>query len=53
LSIADARKYGASGPRVKRRPHRRTEVISLGRCLIGDLDSVAEALAVAEGKAFR
>lgn len=32
---------------------RRTEVVSLGRCLIGDLDNVAEALAIAEGEAFR
>ena len=31
----------------------RTEAVSLGRCLIGDLDDVAEALAVAEGEAFR
>jgi hypothetical protein len=30
-----------------------TEAVSLGRCLIGDLDNVAEALAVAEGEAFR
>jgi hypothetical protein len=32
---------------------RRTEAVSLGRCLIGDLDNVAEALAVAEDEAFR
>lgn len=31
----------------------RTKAVSLGRCLIGDLDNVAEALAVAEGEAFR
>jgi hypothetical protein len=31
----------------------RTGVVSLGRCLIGDLDNVAEALAVGEGEAFR
>jgi hypothetical protein len=31
----------------------RTGAVSLGRCLIGDLDNVAEALAVAEGEAFR
>lgn len=37
------------------KPARRveTEVVSLGRCLIGDLDDVAEALAVAEGEDFR
>ena len=32
---------------------RRTEAVFLGRCLIGDLDNVAEALAVAEDEAFR
>jgi hypothetical protein len=31
----------------------RTQTVSLGRCLIGDLDDVAEALAVAEGDDFR
>jgi hypothetical protein len=31
----------------------RTQSVSLGRCLIGDLDDVAEALAVAEGDDFR
>jgi hypothetical protein len=35
------------------RTGRRTEAVSLGRCLIGDLDNVAEALAVAEDEAFR
>jgi hypothetical protein len=37
------------GPQTARRY---TEAVSLGRCLIGDLDDVAEALAVAEGEAF-
>jgi hypothetical protein len=31
----------------------RTTTVSLGRCLIGDLDNVAETLAVAEGEDFR
>jgi hypothetical protein len=31
----------------------RTTTVSLGRCLIGDLDNVAEALAVSEGEDFR
>jgi hypothetical protein len=31
----------------------RSSAVSLGRCLLGDLDNVAEALAVAEGEAFR
>lgn len=35
-----------------RRPYR-TGGVSLGRCLVGSLDDVAEALAVAEGEAFR
>jgi hypothetical protein len=30
----------------------RTTAVSLGRCLIGDLDNVAESLAVAEGEDF-
>ena len=30
-----------------------TTSVSLGRCLIGSLDDVAEALAVAEGEAFQ
>ena len=31
----------------------RTHPISLGRCLIGDVVSVSEALAIAEGEDFR
>jgi hypothetical protein len=31
----------------------RTKAVSLGRCLIADVDNVAEALAVAEGEDFR
>ena len=31
----------------------RTKAVSLGRCLVGDLDDVAEVLVVAEGEAFR
>jgi hypothetical protein len=36
-------------------PHGRYETtsVSLGRCLIGSIDDVAEALAVAEGEKFR
>lgn len=34
----------------RRRPLHRTRTVSLGRCLIGDLDDVAEALSVAEGE---
>jgi hypothetical protein len=31
----------------------KTDTVSLGRCLIGDLADVAEALALAEGDDFR
>jgi hypothetical protein len=33
--------------------HYRTPSSSLGRCLLGSLDDVAEVLAVAEGESFR
>jgi len=35
------------------RPVFRTEPASLGRCLVGNLDDIAEVLALAEGDAFR
>jgi hypothetical protein len=35
------------------RPAYSTEPVSLGECLIGSLDDVSEALAVAEGEDFR
>jgi hypothetical protein len=41
-----------TAPRRRRAPFR-TATVSLGRCLVGSLDDVAEALAVAEGEAFR
>ncbi|MGH7961701.1 MAG: hypothetical protein ACRERD_07710 [Candidatus Binatia bacterium] len=31
----------------------RTPAVSLGRCLVGSLDDVAEVLAVSEGEPFR
>jgi hypothetical protein len=37
----------------KRRATYHTRAVSLGRCLVGSLDVVSEALAVAEGEAFR
>ena len=53
--VNDALRLGLRGlvepPR--RRAVYRTEGVSLGRCLVGDLDDVSEALAVAEGEAFR
>jgi hypothetical protein len=36
-----------------RRPPYRTPSVSLGRCLIGSIDDIAEALAAAEGEAFK
>jgi hypothetical protein len=41
-----------TAPRRKRVPFR-TKPVDLGRCLIGNVDNVAEALAVAEGESFR
>ncbi len=41
----------ASPPR-KRAPFR-TESVDLGRCRLGNVDNVAEVLAVAEGESFR
>jgi hypothetical protein len=35
-----------------RRPFR-TRPLSLGRCLVGNLDNVAEVLAIAEGEHFK
>jgi hypothetical protein len=38
----------------RRKPARfRTTTVDLGRCLLSNVDNVAEALAVAEGEAFR
>ena len=34
-------------------PAFRTEPVSLGRCLVENLDDIAEVLALAEGDAFR
>jgi predicted transcriptional regulator len=41
-----------AAPERKRVPFR-TEAVDLGRCLLGNVDNVAEVLAVAEGEAFR
>jgi hypothetical protein len=41
-----------AAPQEKRAPFR-TEAVDLGRCLLGNVDNVAEALAVAEGESFR
>jgi hypothetical protein len=38
----------------RRKPARfRTDSVDLGRCLLGNVDNVAEALAVAESESFR
>ncbi len=37
----------------KRREPFRTQSVDVGRCRVGSIDNVAEALAVAEGEAFR
>lgn len=42
----------AAQERQPRKPVR-TRVVSLGRCRIGTLDNIAEALAIAEDEAFR
>jgi hypothetical protein len=39
-------------PTARRRPYR-TRAVSLGRCLVDNVDDVAEVLAHAEGDAFR
>ena len=42
----------AAPPAAPRRPFR-TRALSLGRCLVGNVDNVAEVLAIAEGEDFR
>lgn len=37
----------------RKQPRFRTRSVNLGRCLVGNVDDVAEALAVAEGESFR
>ena len=53
--VNDALRLGLRGLAAppRRRSAYRTPGVSLGRCLVGDLDDVSEALAVAEGEAFR
>jgi hypothetical protein len=40
-------------PPDRRRRRFRTGRVDLGRCLIGSLDDIAEALAIGEGEAFK
>jgi hypothetical protein len=39
-------------PSQPREPYR-TRTVALGRCLVGNVDDIAEALAVAEGENYR
>ena len=53
--VNEALRYGLdqmTTPPRRRKPYR-TKAVSLGRCLVGSLDNVSEALAVAEGDSFR
>ena len=53
--VNEALRYGLNqmtAPPPRRKPYR-TKGVSLGRCLVGSLDDVSEALAVAEGESFR
>lgn len=43
---------GLAAPPRRRAPYR-TPAVSLGKCLVGDLDDVSEALALGEGVVFR
>ena len=42
----------AAPPAAPRKPFR-TRTLSLGRCLVGNIDNMAEVLAVAEGERFK
>ena len=54
--VNDALRQGlarmAAPPAAPRRPFR-TRALSLGRCLVGNLDNVAEVLAIAEAERFK
>jgi hypothetical protein len=41
------------GVRPQRREPFRTHAVDVGRCRIGSIDNVAEALAIGEGESFR
>jgi hypothetical protein len=53
--VNDALRLGLNQMEQAPRPRKpyRTRAVSLGRCRIGSLDDVAEALAMAEGESFR
>ena len=52
--VNDALRAGLEQQRrpARRGPHFRTDSVKLGRCLVGDIDDVAEVLAVAEGESL-
>jgi hypothetical protein len=53
--VNDALRQGLkemSRPPRKVKPYK-TKSVSLGRCLVGSLDDISEALAIAEGEDFR
>ena len=47
---AGLKQMASSAPRRKKYE---TQTVDLGRCLVGNLDDVAEALAIAEGESFQ
>lgn len=54
--VNDALRQGLgqlASPRARPRRPFRTTAVSLGRCLVGNVDNVAEVLAVAEGETFK
>ena len=53
--VNEALRAGLKQIQAPSRPQRRhrTTVVSLGACLLGNLDDVTEALAIAEGENFR
>jgi hypothetical protein len=53
--VNEALREGLARLEAPPRPRRRhtTKAVSLGRCLLHDVDDVAEALAAAEGERFR
>ena len=53
--INDALRRGLSQMAAPAAPRRvvRTRPVSLGGCLVGNVDNISEALAVAEGESFR
>jgi hypothetical protein len=50
-ALREGLKHMVSPPR-KRAPFR-TKSVDLGRCLLGNVDNLAEVLAVTEGESFR